>query len=106
MLSSDGYGPARAPYRDHRLGPCPTRPLGIAFPTFIWPLLGFVFLPWTTLMYVAVAPLGVTGLDWLWLGLALVVDIGSYSGGCVRESRAHPGLHHFDAATRAQLSTR
>jgi hypothetical protein len=51
------------------------------FSTFIWPLLGFVFLPWTTLMYVAVAPRGVTGLDWLWLGLALLVDIGSYPGG-------------------------
>jgi hypothetical protein len=53
----------------------------LAFSTFVWPLLGFVFLPWTTLMYVAVAPTGVTGLDWLWLGIAVVIDIGSYTGG-------------------------
>jgi hypothetical protein len=33
--------------------------------TWIWPLLGLIFLPWTTLMYVIVFP--VIGLDWLWL---------------------------------------
>jgi hypothetical protein len=53
----------------------------LAFSTFVWPLLGFIFLPWTTLMYVAVAPAGVTGLDWLWMVLAILVDLGSYSGG-------------------------
>jgi hypothetical protein len=47
----------------------------------IWPILGLVFLPWVTLMYVLVAPGGVTGLDWLWLGLALVADIAGYTGG-------------------------
>ena len=53
----------------------------ITFPSFIWPLLGFIFVPWTTLMYVLVAPGGVIGLDWLWLGLALLGDIGMYAGG-------------------------
>lgn len=53
----------------------------LTFDTFVWPLLGFLFLPWTTLMYVAVAPAGVTGLDWLWLGLSVVTDIVSYTGG-------------------------
>jgi len=52
----------------------------LAFSTFVWPLLGFVFLPWTTLMYVAVAPGGVTGLDWMWMVLAVLVDLASYSG--------------------------
>ncbi|KPK08343.1 MAG: hypothetical protein AMJ56_11800 [Anaerolineae bacterium SG8_19] len=40
------------------------------FPTglwWIWPILGIVFLPWTTIMYVIVAPGGVTGFDWVWL---------------------------------------
>ena len=44
-------------------------------------MLGLIFVPWLTLMYVIVAPGGIVGLDWLWLGLALVADIGSYSGG-------------------------
>jgi hypothetical protein len=51
------------------------------FDTFIWPLLGFLFLPWTTLMYVAVAPLGVTGFDWFWIVLAVFADIVTYTGG-------------------------
>ena len=35
----------------------------VTFDSFLWPLLGFVFLPWTTLMYVVVAPGGVTGFS-------------------------------------------
>ena len=51
------------------------------FNTWIWPLLGLIFLPWVTLMYLIVAPGGINGLDWLWLGLALVADLGTYGGG-------------------------
>ncbi len=50
------------------------------FDTFVWPLLGFVFLPWTTLMYVAVFPNGLNGFDWFGMGLAVVADIASYTG--------------------------
>ena len=49
--------------------------------SFIWPLLGFLLAPWTTLMYVLVFPGGVTGFDWIWLGLGILADIGSYAGG-------------------------
>jgi len=49
-----------------------------AFSSVIWPILGFVFLPWTTLTFVAVAPFGnVAGGDWVWLALAFVLDITS-----------------------------
>ena len=51
------------------------------FSSFIWPLLGFIFVPWTTLMYVLVAPGGVIGFDWVWIALAVVADIGMYAGG-------------------------
>jgi len=50
------------------------------FTTFIWPLIGVIFLPWTTIMYVLVYPAGINGFDYLWLGLALLVDIGTYVG--------------------------
>ena len=53
----------------------------LAFDTFLWPLLGFLFVPWTTLMYVLVFPGGVDGFDWVWLGLAFLADIFSYAGG-------------------------
>ena len=52
------------------------------FSTWIWPLLGLIFLPWLTLMYVIVFP--VVGFDWVWLGLALLADIASYSGGAYK----------------------
>jgi len=53
---------------------------------WIWPVLGIVFLPWTTLMYVIVAPGGVTGFDWVWIILMLIFDIASYGGGYRRQS--------------------
>ncbi len=52
-----------------------------AFNSIIWPILGFIFLPWTLLAYVLVVPGGITGLDWLVLALGVVLDITSYSGG-------------------------
>jgi hypothetical protein len=52
---------------------------------WLWPVLGIVFLPWTTIMYVIVAPGGIVSWDWLWLGLMLVADIASYSGGAGRK---------------------
>jgi hypothetical protein len=60
---------------------------------WIWPVLGLIFLPWTTIMYVLVAPLGIVGLDWLWLALAVVADIASYGGGVGR--RQLPGYQGY-----------
>ncbi|MCC7165903.1 MAG: hypothetical protein IT331_25620 [Anaerolineae bacterium] len=42
--------------------------------------LGFLFLPFTTLMYLFLqlaTPGPIQGLDWLWLGLAVVCDVVS-----------------------------
>ncbi|HNS03623.1 MAG TPA: hypothetical protein PKM78_14725 [Anaerolineae bacterium] len=60
-----------------------------AFQGFLMPLLGFIFVPWTTMMYVLVFPGGVTGFDWLWLGLGLLADIAWWSGAAAR--RRVPG---------------
>jgi hypothetical protein len=49
---------------------------GVEQQNFIWPLLGVLFIPFTTLMYVIVYPRGIKGPDWLWLGLVLAIDIG------------------------------
>jgi hypothetical protein len=57
------------------------------FDSLIVPFLGFLFLPWTTLMYVIVAPGGLVGLDYLWMGLAVLADITSYGGGRVYSRR-------------------
>ena len=52
-----------------------------AFDGFLVPLLGFVFLPVLTFVYVLIAPQGIQGIDWLWLGLALSVDLGIWATG-------------------------
>jgi hypothetical protein len=52
-----------------------------AFGSFIWPLLGLLFLPWTTIFYViAWSPVvGVDGAEWLFVVLGVALDIGTYS---------------------------
>ena len=60
--------------------------IAATFNTFIWPLLGLIFLPWTTLIYVIVFP--VVSFDWIWLGLAVLADIASYGAGIARRRDA------------------
>ena len=55
--------------------------IGAAFGNWIVPLLGFIFLPWTLLMYFIIFPGGIVGFDWIWLALGVFADIASYSGG-------------------------
>jgi hypothetical protein len=52
------------------------------FETWIWPLLGLLFLPFTTLMWVLLdqPPVGVHGWDWLWIVIAVFLDLGNYAG--------------------------
>ncbi len=51
-----------------------------AFSNLIWPVVGFFFAPWTTLTWVIIAPGGVSGLDWVILGIGILADVASYSG--------------------------
>lgn len=51
-----------------------------AFDTVLWPLLGLIFLPFTTLMYTLLWGVGgLTGADWIWVGIAFVLDLGHYT---------------------------
>lgn len=48
--------------------------------SWLWPLLGVIFLPLTTLFYVILwSPAGLTGWDWFWLVLAVLLDLGHYA---------------------------
>jgi hypothetical protein len=67
-------------------------PLHLPVPFWVWPLLGGIFVPWTTLAYLAVAPGGVVGSDWLWLGLGLLIDLGSHIGGGYGNRDRIPGF--------------
>jgi hypothetical protein len=65
----------------------------LLFDSVIWPILGIIFLPWTTLMYLIVGhPItGIDGLDWLWLGLSLLFDITTHLGGGFTNRDRIPG---------------
>src|SRR3972149_10195946 len=64
--------------------------MNLAFNTFILPCLGFLFLPFTTLMYVLlVQGVGrIEGLDYLWLALAAMIDLGRV--GAAGAAHPHP----------------
>src|SRR4051794_839424 len=67
--------------------------LSRAFDSWLIPLIGFFVLPWTTLAYVAFWEWGsghhVTGIEWFFVVLAFVIDLGSYGvGGRERAARA------------------
>jgi hypothetical protein len=70
-----------------------------AFGSWIIPCLGFLFLPFTTLMYlVLVQGVGaIQGLDWLWLILAVVMDLFSIGAAGVsnrdRIPAGYPGAY-------------
>ena len=63
-----------------------------AFSTWIWPLLGLIFLPWTTLFYVLIYKpgIGLVGFDWIWVAIGVFADISSYASGAYNRKRV-PG---------------
>jgi hypothetical protein len=66
--------------------------VGAAFNTFLLPLLGIIFLPFTTLINVIVyvPGVGLTGLGFFWVILALLLDLG-HLGASYTQRRQIPG---------------
>jgi hypothetical protein len=47
---------------------------------FLLPLLGIVFVPYTTVMYMLVwSPTGIQGWDWMWIALGLFLDVSHWA---------------------------
>jgi hypothetical protein len=61
--------------------------LGDAFDSTLGPLLGFFFLPWTTLMYALLwgSHHTVAGFEWFLVAFAFLLDLGSWAGSAMRE---------------------
>ena len=56
------------------------------------PLLGIVFLPYTTVMYMITwSAGGIEGWDWMWIVLGVFLDLAHW-GEVVDEAQAGPGL--------------
>jgi len=70
--------------------------------SWLWPILGIVFLPFTTLMYVILwSPTGLAGWDWFWLILAVVIDVMHYSSTAYSNRNQIPGLKDTSATPPA-----
>lgn len=52
-----------------------------AFSNFFWAFAGWFVAPWTTMMWALVYEGGATGFDWIWLGVAVLADLGSWTSG-------------------------
>ena len=39
------------------------------------------------MMYLIVAPAGILGFDWVWLGLALACDVAAYGGAAYNQKK-------------------
>lgn len=57
--------------------------------SFFIALLGLILAPWTALTYAFVYPGGVTWFDWVFLAFAVMLDIGTYTGGGVANKRRY-----------------
>ena len=63
--------------------------VGAAFNTFLLPLVGIIFLPFATLIYVLfyTPGVGLTGWEWLWVILAVLLDIGHWGAGYTQRNQ-------------------
>ena len=61
--------------------------------SWLWPILGIIFLPFTTLMYVILwSPgIGLYGWDWFWLFMAVVIDLMHWSSTVYQNRTTIPG---------------
>ena len=53
----------------------------LAFDSWLWPFLGLLFAPWTTVMYLLMwSPGGgVSGAEWILVGLGVALDLATYA---------------------------
>lgn len=60
--------------------------------SWLLPILGIIFLPFTTLMYVLLwSSFGLNGWDWMWLILAVLLDISHWLGSGYANRDRMPG---------------
>ena len=67
----------------------------------IWPILGIIFMPFTTLMYVILwtPGIGLTGWDWLWVILAVFLDVTHWSQMAYNNRKGVPGYTYPPSST-------
>ena len=53
----------------------------LAFDNWFWPLLGIIFVPYTTIMYLlSWSPgVGIVGFDWMWIFIGVLLDVWKWT---------------------------
>jgi hypothetical protein len=70
------------------------RMVDAAFDTWIWPLLGIIFFPFATLIYVVLYHGGgLTGWEWFWVGVAALFDVAHWGTTLSSRRRAVRGAN-------------
>ena len=60
---------------------------------WVWPLLGLIFLPFATLIYVILWQAGgLSGWDWFWVAIAALFDIGHWGAGAAQRRAQTSGV--------------
>jgi len=73
--------------------------ISTAFGGILLPLVGFLLMPWTTLIYTLVSPHGLSILDILFLIIAVGADLGAWGGGTKRRWGRSARLPDFRSDT-------
>ena len=75
--------------------------------SWLWPILGIIFLPFTTLMYVILwSPVvGLSTWDWFWLILAVLIDVMHWTNTAYSNRGYIPGYSATPPAPSAPTDT-
>jgi hypothetical protein len=58
--------------------------------SYVFKALGFMFAPWTILMYLALGGEPINGWEWLWIGIGLLADGANWANLIWRRGRDVP----------------
>jgi hypothetical protein len=68
--------------------------------SWLWPILGIIFLPFTTLMYVIMwDSAGLAGWEWFWLFMAVLVDVMHWTSSTYYNRERIPGYTNSSGNT-------
>ncbi|MEZ4518165.1 MAG: hypothetical protein R3C44_15540 [Chloroflexota bacterium] len=77
----------------------------VVWSTWVWPLLGIIFAPYTTVMYLLVwSPQGIAGWDWMWIFLGVLLDVMKW-GQFFQNRKRIPGYPQNDPWEEIRPST-